>query len=96
MTGYIYDLSATAVLKAGIESGELVSTFDTDVSLDAQYGGLNHRAPIPHAPLTPKFAQQLADSHLRTQSRSKGVPQMKISDFRLTSNGDDVRFGLGE
>lgn len=52
---------ATAVIKAGIESGEFRKDIDIDVAIDALYGGLYYRFLIPYAPLSPRFARELSD-----------------------------------
>ncbi len=56
---------ATAVLRAGIASGELPGDIDVNVAVDALYGGLYYRFLIPYAPLSPEFAGQLADAVLK-------------------------------
>jgi AcrR family transcriptional regulator len=53
---------ATAILNAGIASGELKSDIDVNVAIDALYGGLYYRFLLPYAPLSPKYAQALADT----------------------------------
>jgi len=55
---------ATAILKAGIQAGEFRKHVDVDAAIDALYGGLYYRFLIPHAPLSPKFARELADAVL--------------------------------
>jgi AcrR family transcriptional regulator len=53
---------ATEILKAGIASGELRSDVDVNVAIDSLYGGLYYRFLIPYAPLSRKYARQLADT----------------------------------
>jgi AcrR family transcriptional regulator len=55
---------AMTVLETGIASGELRGDVDVDVAIDALYGGLYYRFLIPYAPLSPKYAGQLADAVL--------------------------------
>ena|SRR5579872_7245788 len=55
---------AIEILKAGIASGELRSDIDVNVAIDSLYGGLYYRFLIPYAPLSPKYAGELADTVL--------------------------------
>jgi hypothetical protein len=53
---------AIAIFEAGIASGELKSDLDVNVAIDALYGGLYYRFLLPYAPLSPKYAEALADT----------------------------------
>lgn len=51
---------AKAILRAGIERGELRPDIDLDVALDALYGPIYYRMLIPLAPLNVKWIETLA------------------------------------
>jgi AcrR family transcriptional regulator len=67
---------ATAILQSGIASGELESDIDVNVAIDALYGALYYRFLIPYAPLSQKFAREVANTVLNglavTRSKKRG------------------------
>lgn len=52
---------AKRVLRRGIDSGELRSDLDLDVTVDALYGPIWYRLLVPHAPLSSDWAALLAE-----------------------------------
>jgi len=55
---------ATAILQSRIASGELESDIDVNAAIDALYRALYYRFLIPYAPLSQKFAREVADTVL--------------------------------
>jgi AcrR family transcriptional regulator len=52
---------AKAILRAGIERGELRSDIDLEATLDVLYGPIYYRMLVPLAPLDPKWAEKMAN-----------------------------------
>ena len=52
---------ARVVIKRGVERGEIRKDVDPEVLLDALYGPIYFRLLVEHAPLTQRFADELAE-----------------------------------
>jgi len=67
---------ATAILQSRIASGELESDIDVNAAIDALYRALYYRFLIPYAPLSQKFAREVANTVLNglavTRSKKRG------------------------
>jgi hypothetical protein len=62
---------AKAILRAGIERGELSRDIDIDVALDALYGPIYYRMLVPLGPLDSTWVETLARSVLAGLAATK-------------------------
>ncbi len=70
---------AKAILRAGVERGELRPDIDFDVALDALYGPVYYRMLVPLAPLDAAWIEHLAFSVMRGLAQQSPAGRDRLS-----------------
>ncbi len=84
---------AKAILRAGVERGELRPDIDFDIALDALYGPIYYRMLVPLAPLDAAWIEHLACSVMQglAQRSQAGAEQGTSSSSEFQPRRDRVR-----
>lgn len=73
---------AKAILRAGVERGELRAEIDLEVTLDALYGPIYYRMLVPLAPLNPEWVETMA-THVFFGLASRPAPSRAVRKRRV-------------
>ena len=66
--------AAKAILRAGVERGELRADIDLEATVDVLYGPIYYRMLVPLAPLDPKWAEKMANHVFIGLLKSRPIP----------------------